>query len=397
MAILWRLSLFQILIFILTFNIEFSLAQAQDSPECLEVTQSQTPSEIIDIASNIIVGYRSTGTFKPVVILNSHNLTSASSPIELQYSEHDLVSRYTVVELSPDHQKILQIFSDDTNDLLLRVSGVAEDNIVSTEIGGIRDTSVAPRWLNSQAILIGTNRSEASIYSYTTLSLENMAIDSISVDLNSQPIPLTHPQLSPDLSHLVFWGRENGARRIYVFSNTILVSTSVFDEATSVIDLQWSPQGNYIDFFSGFNDSLLPQHATVISRDGELIFTRELSYGDPVAFPRNTEIVWSPDERFIAYQNQTTTFRGQTGLRTSIIEIESQKVLDICIPGNLFWSPDSQYGAIFLRTPSSSSPPNEVIGLFVIDINSQEIYEIPIDNMDDIGLEVGWFDLMLDA
>src|SRR5690606_5944477 len=114
-----KILIFQILIIILI--VDPPISNAQDESQCLEIVEPESiPTEILNYASNIVVGYRSTGTFEPIILTNQDNSIDSLFQFELPYLMEDFSPRYTVVELSPDHQKIMQRSEEHTSELQSR-------------------------------------------------------------------------------------------------------------------------------------------------------------------------------------------------------------------------------------------------------------------------------------
>lgn len=117
------------------------------------------------------------------------------------------------------------------------------------------------------------------------------------------PIQLTHnpandfaPQWSPDGSEIVFHSFRNGTRDIFIISADGSKTTPVFVGPGQELVPTWSPDGKQIGFYR-YPDTML-----VVTRTPSGWTAPKNLLGTATAIPNGGGMRWSPDGKFIAFQ-----------------------------------------------------------------------------------------------
>jgi hypothetical protein len=351
--------------------------------------ETDIPSELREMASHLLVLDRGSDSWRFIDIQGIE-----SNP---KRSDFQIPYFYGNIVLSPTHTLILQEkFTTEGQEQNVVITSLTFDtNDLTIPVDHIVDNRFSPYWLNADTVVLSvqqdteTNRK----FDYKLVNIKDQSIREIPVEISAKfGSPFETPDLSPDQSQVVFSPSLGLGREIVIQNIADANDFKVIDRFNWPHAIQWSPVGNSIFVTDDPDNSNAPQRLQIINRNGDKLRSVLLrpNYELPIY---DYEFKWSADEKWLLYRDAETQFRGVSEPFPRFLNIETGNVTDICLPGEAFWSPDSRFIAVVVRTSAQENNPSTVVGLFVYDITSDKVYELSITNPNSIGRVLGWANL----
>lgn len=126
--------------------------------------------------------------------------------------------------------------------------------------------------------------------------------------LPGPPSPALESALSPDGSRIAFVAAEGGGERAYVVRLDGSGLRALSNVARRVGGLSWSPHGDKLALAVLQTDAQAEVYAVSAATGARVLVTSyRLEFPDPGA---SLSLVWSPDERMLAYGTNTGSHRG---------------------------------------------------------------------------------------
>lgn len=295
--------------------------------------------------------------------------------------------------LSPDHSKIMAVYGDWNGPKYVLYAMIDDSSYETVDIQKFvpKRENYDVVWSENGDIVISYFDKADKLFSFYILGDHLMPIQVDFDKLGQTPVSL--PLVSPDLEYIAYvrlipWPGLGEELLTFSIKNQ---SSIVVAQGQSRYDLYyhfWSPKNQFIAVAHNRNLQRLPSQLSIVNLQGQTAINTSIDLGSDYT-PLPSDFKWSPDgTKFFHRQKVKLDAEEMRGSR--VLSPVDGILAEICIEGEGFWSPDSQYIAIFTETDQTEFEAKKIAGLYVYSIEEGVVYG-PVElDTEMTGEIVGW-------
>lgn len=390
-----RISLMFLVCLSVTGLFHYSLAQSVNEVACEQnyFIEDEVSPQLYEYASQILIFSRDVSNSGITNIrFNGEVNSDLANNIAIPSEVPTLTAVQPAASLSPDGTRLLSKFLDTEGVPIVIISSLQEFDEI--QIRGESEViwNVVPYWLNDNEVVVSEiYYDDFSIIVYTLIDVNTGSDYIITVEIPSElPTSLDFPVLSPDKEQVMYSTFSRGTDESVILN----INTSdyvVTPQLSRARDILWSPSSDYVAFAVDPDEHNAPQQLKVLTVDGDEVASLSLNLYDMPPL-QDVYFQWSPDSQRVVYYDGVVEYEGLTLAHSNVFDVTMNEITAICLPGEVYWSPDSQYLFFYVRTALPDSPPvNRSTHIFDLETATQlDTTEV---NIEIIASIIGWADL----
>lgn len=366
----------------------FSAISVSYAQEITCATQTDMPSDLVEYAGSLFVQDRLAQQDR--FLLNpfdSDTHTPAHIPVNYRdYENQGILLQY--VAISPNGKRVLiDLYSSIEDARFAKVIEFDSDQEVTLSAEMFAGIDVAfMRWASSNTVAVYHQSGSPTEFQFELVNINTQNQTSVHINLKHQRAQYKPIVFSPDTN--IFATTTTAPRyspfvvdqiELYDVNSGGRITSFATDDLDSIYHLSWSPVANELLVVTIGRE----KYIRVLSWDRE-DFDTVVSLDVEWAY----NIQWSPDGHFFLYRDGNEGY--PTNAPIKIVNIQENTIISPCIEGDAYWSPDSKYVAIFVRTDPDGF--DELPSIYIFDVTSGELYSIEDSSIDLHGILriIGW-------
>lgn len=369
------------------------LAKAEQSTAsyCANAEQAEIANQsITNKLSSIVAFSRDTNAY---ALLNTDH-TQRNKSLEILSTYNDTFMYY-LLTLSEDGQRLLAIYGGYYDEPIT----IKVVNLLTGTTQTFKPTEKFPR-SDSAIVWADATHVVATEYDRNTQAFHALIIDVTTETqttifkqfTNEIPLPTETPLFLPNLSQVIYKGLTNLQEHLVVLNiedlSYKMLNSAPF--ASPILNYYWSPRGDYVAVLSQPDNRNYPTKLQIVDQSAQIVLKDDLSPYTDIGPYRDERLIWSPQNDKFMVKNGEFRYVDRNFPITKVMSLNADKEVDLCIPGNKFWSPDGTLIASFLFAETTETTPGHITDVFVYDISTDKLYRIDASSFQSIGEIVGW-------